>query len=56
MKLFQFVGRSTYRSPQLKEAFFLDDLSNFSPAVRLHSEGRATGPPEDRYRLNGGRL
>ena len=29
---------------------FLDTLSNSGPAVRLYSEGRATGPPEDRYR------
>jgi hypothetical protein len=29
---------------------FLDDLSNSGPAVRLYREGRATGPPEDRYR------
>jgi hypothetical protein len=28
----------------------LDELSNSGPAVRLHREGRATGPPEDRYR------
>jgi hypothetical protein len=28
----------------------LDDLSNSGPAVRLYGEGRATGPPEDRYR------
>jgi hypothetical protein len=29
----------------------LDDLSNSGPAVRLYREGRATGPPEDRYRI-----
>jgi hypothetical protein len=29
---------------------FLGTLSNSGPAVRLYSEGRATGPPEDRYR------
>jgi len=28
----------------------VDDLSNSGPAVRLYREGRATGPPEDRYR------
>jgi len=30
-----------------KKQNFLDDLSNSGPAVRLPSEGRATGPPED---------
>jgi hypothetical protein len=30
-----------------KKQNFLDDLSG--PAVRLYREGRATGPPEDRY-------
>ena len=29
---------------------FLDALSNSGPAVRRYSEGRATGPREDRYR------
>jgi len=33
-----------------KKQNFLDDLSNSGPAVRLYREGRATGPPEDRYR------
>jgi hypothetical protein len=28
----------------------LDDLPNSGPAVRLDSEGRTTGPHEDRYR------
>jgi hypothetical protein len=26
-------------------------LSKSNPAVRLYREGRATGPPEDRYRI-----
>jgi hypothetical protein len=30
-----------------KKQNFLDDLSNSGPAVRLHSEGRATARPED---------
>ena len=30
-----------------KKQNFLDDLANSDPAVRLYSEGRATGPPED---------
>src|SRR5229473_2525025 len=34
-----------------KKKNFLDDLSNSGPAVRLSSEGRATGPPQT-YRKN----
>ena len=30
---------------------FLDALSNSGPAVRRYSEGRATGPLEDRYKV-----
>jgi hypothetical protein len=31
-------------------AFFWEGVSNSNSAVRLYREGRATGPPEDRYR------
>jgi hypothetical protein len=34
-----------------KKQNFLDGVSNSNPAVRLYREGRATGPPEDRYRM-----
>src|ERR1035438_549162 len=37
-------------STQQRPENFLDDLPNSGPAVRLYSEVRATGPPEDRYR------
>src|SRR6185503_4478871 len=35
------------------EEDFLDELSNFVRSVRLDSEGRANGPPENRYRKQG---
>src|SRR5215831_11274719 len=40
----------TPSTQQRPEKISWDDLSNSGPAVRLYSEGRATGPPEDRYR------
>jgi hypothetical protein len=44
------VDDSSGSSKVRKKQNFLDDLSNSGPAVRLDREGRATGPPEDRYR------
>ena len=43
------VLTGAYRPKARKKQNFLGDLSNSGPAVRLYREGRATGPPEDRY-------
>ena len=49
LAVFAILGQGKHSSKALKKNF-LDDLSNSGPAVRLSSEGRAIGPPEDRFK------